>query len=100
MGFSQALRLKETLVHPVQPLLLRLGEQGIVLNVEQVIDDEPYWLFGSHPVLTVEALEIHWNRVAPESALAAQVEVGVEVTQCEFAQRAIDRLAPPAARVI
>src|SRR5579863_10309417 len=84
----------------MQALLLRFGHQRIVLDVEQVIDDEPDGFVGGHPVLRVEALEAYRERIAPESALAAQVEIGVEIAQGELAERAVDGLAPAASGVV
>lgn|SRR5579862_2206821 len=85
VSFSQAFCLKQAFVYTMQFLLLIFGEQGIMFDIEQVIDDEPYWLLGGHPVLFVEARQIHRNGIASKRALAPQVEVGVEVTESKFA---------------
>ena len=45
----------------------------------------------------VEAGEIHRPRITPERPFAAQIEVSVEITQRQFAQRPINRLAITAA---
>src|ERR1700758_2912198 len=98
--FAQTLRLKQALVDAVQALFLGLRDQRVVLDIEQVIDDEPNRLVGRHPVLRVEALQIDWNGVAAQRALAPQVKVDVEVAERQFAQRAVDGLAPAASGVI
>src|SRR5205807_2823599 len=79
VGLAQALCLKKPLIDAVQPFLLRFGEQGIVLDIEQVIHDEPYGLVGGHPVLGVEALQVHRKRITPQCALAPEVEIDVEI---------------------
>src|ERR1700722_10089003 len=84
----------------MEALFLSLSQQRVVLDIEQVVDDEPDGLVGGHPVLRVEALQIYRNGKAPQRALAPQVEVGVEVTHGQLAQRAVDRLAPAASAVV
>src|SRR5882672_7351349 len=79
--FSQQFPLKQPLVHAMQPFGHCWADQRIVLDVEQVIDDEPYWLVGSHPVLAVESPQVDGNREAPQGTLAPQIHVSIEVTQ-------------------
>jgi hypothetical protein len=66
-------------------------------NFAEMFGDEPDRLFRRHPVLTIESSEIHRARISPQGALAAQIEVDVEVTHGQFPQTAINRLPIPAA---
>jgi len=59
--------------------------------------DEPDRFFRCHPVLTIKSSEIHRARISPHGALAAQIEVDVEITHGQFPQTAINRLPIPAA---
>src|SRR2546423_5140693 len=43
--------------------------------------------------MAIEPGEVHRLRVAPQGSFAAQVEVDVEITQRELAERSINRLA-------
>ena len=83
--FTQAFCSKQTVINAVQALFLLSCEQGIVLDIEQVIHDEPYRFVGGHPVLFVEALEVDGNGKAPQRALTPQVAVDIEITQRKFA---------------
>src|SRR4051794_28438128 len=100
MCLSQALSLKEPLVHAVQPLLLCFREQRIMLYIEQVIDDEPYRLRSGHPVLGIEPFQVHGNRIPPQRPLTPQIEVNIEVAQCQLAQAAVHRFAPSTSRIV
>src|ERR1043166_7070439 len=48
----------------------------------------------------IESREVHWARIPPQGAFAAQVEVDVEITHGQLAQSAINRLAITAASEI
>jgi hypothetical protein len=61
---SQALRLKESIVHSMQTLLLGFREQGKVLDVKKMINDEPHRFVGSHPMLSVKASQIYGKGIA------------------------------------
>src|SRR5215469_7675097 len=100
VGFSQALGPEQPLVDAMQPLLLRFGQQGIVLDVKQMVDDEPYRLVGGHPILVVETFQVYGQRITSQGAFTPKVKVSVEITQRQFAQRAVDRLAPAASGVV
>src|SRR6202021_3307227 len=100
MSFSQTLCLEESLVDAMQSLLLCFRQERIVLDVEQVVHDKPNRFLRGHPVLLIEALEIDWNRISPQSALPPEIEIDVEITQRRFPQRAIHGFAPAAPRVI
>src|ERR1700678_172422 len=65
-----------------------------------MIDNEPHRLIGRHPVFPVKPLQIDWNGKTPQSALPPQVDVSIEVSQRQFAQGAMDRLAPTASCVV
>jgi hypothetical protein len=51
-----------------------------MLDVEQVIHDEPYRLVGGHPVLAIEAFQIDRDRKSPQRALPPQIDVNIEIT--------------------
>jgi len=59
--------------------------------------DEPDRFFCSHPIAIIKSRQVHRARVPPQSAFAAQVEVDVEITHRQLAQRAIHRLPITAA---
>lgn len=69
-------------------------------NLEKVINDKPDRLVGRHPILSIEALEAHGQGIAAQAALAAKVEVSVEIAEGQFAQGAVYRLAPAASGII
>jgi hypothetical protein len=100
MCLSQALSLKEPLVDAVQPLLLCFREQRIVLDIEQVIDDEPDRLRSGHPVLGIEPFQVHGNRIPSQRPLPPQIEVNIEVAECQLPQAAVHGLAPSASRIV
>src|SRR6266481_3161660 len=51
VSFAQQLPLKQALVHAVQAFSHSWSDQRVVLDIEQVINDEPDRLVGGHPVL-------------------------------------------------
>ena len=71
-----------------------------MVNVEQVKRDEPQRLVGGHPVERIEASEIHRTGKRPQRALAAQIEISVEIAQRQLAKSAVDRFAIAAASVV
>src|SRR5881396_2108791 len=92
--------LERSPVHAVQPFHHRSPQKGSVRDSQEVLGDEPHIFLRDHPLAIVESRQIHWPRERAERAIAAQVEVLLEVAQRKLAQRAVDRLAVPAARVI
>src|SRR3954464_11272021 len=71
-------------------------EQRRVRNVTEIFRDEPDRLFCAHPIAAIEPSEIHRLRKPAEGSFAAQIEIDVEITERQFAQRPINRLAIPA----
>lgn len=59
--------------------------------------NKPDRLVRCHPVPAIEAREIHRPRESAQRAFESQIEIDVEVTHRQFAQRAINRLAITAA---
>jgi len=68
-------------------------EQRNVRDLAKMFGDKPGRFLGCHPIKMVEARQVHWARVATQSALESQIEINIEVAHRELAQRAIDRLA-------
>src|SRR6266513_6313650 len=62
-----------------------------------MLGDEPDRFFRCHPVERIEPGEIHRTRISPQGALAAQVEINIEIAHGQFAQVAVNRLAITAA---
>src|SRR6476469_1083517 len=69
-------------------------------NVDEVFGDEPDVFLRSHPVAAIEPRQINRLRVTPQGTFAAQIEVDVEITQGEFAQRPVNRLSITASHEI
>src|SRR5882724_2114241 len=68
-------------------------QQWPMRNVAEIFGDEPDVFLRGHPGAAIELDEVHRLRVTPQSSFAAQVEVNVEITQRQLAQRPINRLA-------
>src|SRR5260370_23151032 len=81
------------LINAGEVLFHRACEQWNVRNFVEMFGDEPDRVFRRHPVLTIKSSEIHRARRSPQGALAAQIEVDVEITHGQFPQTAINRLA-------
>ena len=62
-------------------------------DLAKMFGDEPHRFVRSHPIEMIEACQIHWPGIAPQSALESQIEINIEVAHRELAQRSIDRLA-------
>ena len=60
---------------------------------DQGFGDAPDVFFRSHPVLAIQARQVHGARVGAQGAFAAQVVVLLEVAERQFAQGAVDRRA-------
>ena len=58
---AEAFRLEKSLVRAMQALGHGGSDQGIVLDIEQVIYEKPNGLVGGHPVLAIEAFQIDRN---------------------------------------
>src|ERR1700688_607212 len=71
-----------------------------VADREQIFGDEPEMLVGGHPLKAVEASEVYGIGKSSERALAAQVEIDLEVAHGEFAQSSVNRFAITAPGVI
>src|SRR5512146_1078323 len=69
-------------------------------HFEEKLGNGPQRLFCRHPLDVVKTAEVDGAAVAAQSALAAIVEVIVEVTHGEFANGSIDRFAVTQARKI
>jgi len=76
---ANAARLKKPLVNAMQFLSLRVGDQRVMLQIEHRVNEKPYRFVSGHPILPIEAFQIKWHGVAPQSALAPQVEIGIKV---------------------
>ena len=68
-------------------------KQWPVRNVDEIFRHEPEWFFGCHPIAAIEAPEIHGLRIPAQSPFAAEVEINVKITERQFAQCPINRLA-------
>src|SRR5579859_3322126 len=79
-SLAQTLGLEKALVRAVQALRHGGGNEWIVLNLEQMINDKPYGLIGGHPVKAVKAFEADGNRKTTQRALATQVDINIEIT--------------------
>src|SRR5206468_12206698 len=93
-------RLERSLVQSSQALCHRWPQKRGVRDREQVLRDEPHLSVSGHPLEIVESREIHGSRERAERSLAPEIEVRVEVTHGQLAQRAMDRLAVREAVVI
>jgi hypothetical protein len=62
-----------------------------------MLGDVPDVFVGSHPVAAIEAGEVHRPGIAAERAFAAEIEIDVEITQCQLTECPIHRLAITAA---
>src|SRR5436189_2547981 len=94
---TEHLGFKRTRIDSCEAFFHRACEQWNVRNFAEMFGDEPDRFFRRHPVLTIKSSEIHRARISPQGALAAQIEVDVEVTHGQFPQTAINRLPIPAA---
>src|SRR6266496_82269 len=65
-----------------------------------MLGDEPDRFFRCHPVERIEPGEIHWTRISPQGALAAQIEINIEIAHGQFAQAAVNPLPITAASEI
>src|SRR6266853_5328743 len=84
--------LPGTTVHPHDAGAFPARVKGVMVDVEQVIDDEPHQLVGGHRLLPVESLQINESRKAAQRALPAHIEIA----EREFPERAVDGFAPAA----
>src|SRR5262245_4859161 len=89
-GHTSAIETSEIFFHCV-------CQQCNVGDVAEVLGDEPDRFFCCHPVEIIESRQVHWARVPPQCAFAAQIKVDVEVTHGQLAQSAVNRLAITAA---
>ncbi len=80
-----------------EALFHRGCEQWNVRNFAKIFGDEPDRFFRCHPVLAIEAREVHRARVSAQGAFAAQVEVNIEIGHGQLAEIAIHGLAITAA---
>ena len=79
---------------------LRRRDQRSMRNRKQILGYKPNRLVGSHPIEMIEALHMNGPRKRPQRPVPAEIEVHIEITQSQFAQRPVNRLAIPASRVI
>lgn len=68
-------------------------EQRTVRDFAKIFRDEPDIFFCGCPVKTIEPGQVYRARIPPERALAAQIEVGIEIAQGQLAQGAVNRLS-------
>ena len=82
-------------VHPRERARHGGPQQPRVRDLEQVLGDPPEILLGRHPAgpPPVEARQIDRARVGAQGAVAAQVDVAVEVAHDQLAQAPVHRLA-------
>src|SRR2546427_3102718 len=85
-------RFERSLVQSSQASCHRRSQKRRVRDREQVLRDEPHLFVGCHPIEIVESREIHRPRERAERSLAPEIEVSVEITHGQLAQRAMDRL--------
>src|SRR6185437_15937092 len=71
-----------------------------VTDGEQILRDEPDRLVGGHPVQAIEAGELDGVGKCAQRPFTAQVEIHLKVTECQFAQRAINRFPIAASSVV
>ena len=76
------------------------SQQSKMMDREQVLGNEPEVFFARHPGATIKTAKVYWPGKSAERALAPEVEIIVEITHRQFAQRAIHRLAITASRVV
>ena len=57
------------------------AKERVMADGEEVVGDEPEMLVGGHPVAAVEAGEVDWAGESSQGALAAKVEIDVEITE-------------------
>lgn len=62
-----------------------------------MLGDKPNRFLRGHPVQAIEAREIYRPGIAAQGAFEPQIEINIEVTHRQLAQRAINRLAITAA---
>src|SRR6267154_6524201 len=77
ISLAQNFSLKQAFVHAMQAFRHGWRDQRVVSDVKQVIHEEPYRLVGGHPVLAIEAFQIHWHGKTSQRARAPQVDVGI-----------------------
>ena len=65
-----------------------------------MVHDKPNWFVCGHPVLPIESFQVYGHGKPPQRTLSPQIEVDIEIAQRQFAQRAVDRLAPAASRKV
>src|SRR5580704_19570030 len=81
VSLTQNFCLVHALVDAMQPAGNPPAEQAVVRNFQQVVNDEPYRLVGSHPFQAVEARQIHRAGKAAQRPLATQVEINIEIAE-------------------
>src|ERR1700722_18413439 len=96
----QTSRTKRSSIQSMQPARLRPGDKRIVRDGQQIFSHEPNRLLGSHPLQRIKPAHLDRPRKNPQRPPPAQVEVSVEVTDRQFAQRTITRLPIAASSVI
>src|ERR1700691_3429387 len=84
----------------MQALRLGWSDERIMRNGQQIFSHKPHWLLRSHPLERIEAAHVHGPGKSPQRSLSAQIEVCVEITERQLAERTIDRFAITAAGVI
>jgi len=62
-----------------------------------MLGNEPDGFVRRHPIRTIKARQVYRARVAAECPFKTQIEIDIEVTHGQLAQRAINRLAITAA---
>ena len=60
-------------------------QKFVVVDLKQILHDEPERLFRSHPVPVIETGQIHWKGKRAQRAFTAQIAVKIEVTHCQLA---------------
>ena len=75
-------------------------QQFVVVDFEKVIHDKPNGLLCGHPLQMIETAQVYRARESAHGSLAPEIEIQIEVTHGQFAQRTIDRFAIAAAREV
>src|SRR5271166_2423772 len=66
VGLPQGFCTKRSFIHPVKALCHVRRQQLVMVDFQQVINDEPDWFFGGHPLPIVEARKVYRTRKGPQ----------------------------------
>lgn len=100
MAMANKLGFSSAIVDASELAYLRWSEERSVRNFAKIIWNKPDALICGHPAEVIEAREIYRLRVTAQGALPARIEVDVQVTHRELAQRAVNRFTIATADVV